>query len=109
MTIAWIIEQLDVIPQTQTPDETYTDVVITAHWRCNGEQDGFTSTVYGTCSFSQPGSPFTPYDQLTQDQVLEWCWSSGVDKEATEASVQQQLDNQINPPVISPPLPWGQG
>jgi hypothetical protein len=29
-----------------------------------------------------------------------------VNKAATEASVAQQIDNQINPPVIMPPLPW---
>jgi len=43
---------------------------------------------------------------LTQDQVLGWVWANGVDKTATEAAVQQQIDNQINPPVVSPPLPW---
>jgi hypothetical protein len=31
-----------------------------------------------------------------------------VDQAATEAAVQQQLNNQINPPVVTPPLPWSQ-
>jgi hypothetical protein len=102
-TITWLIEQLDVRPT----DGSYTDVVITAHWRCNGEQDGFNGTVYGTCSFSAPGEQFTPYADLTQEQVLGWVWASGVDKDATEAAVQTQLDNLINPPVVNLPLPWG--
>jgi hypothetical protein len=29
-----------------------------------------------------------------------------VDKDATEAAVEQQIQNQINPPIVSPPLPW---
>jgi hypothetical protein len=29
-----------------------------------------------------------------------------VDKDATEAAVQQQIDTAINPPVITPTLPW---
>jgi hypothetical protein len=29
-----------------------------------------------------------------------------VDKAVTEAAVQQQINNQINPPVVTPPLPW---
>jgi hypothetical protein len=29
-----------------------------------------------------------------------------VNKDATEAAVAQQIDNQKNPPVIMPPLPW---
>jgi hypothetical protein len=52
------------------------------------------------------GAPYTPYADLTQDQVLGWVWSSGVDKDATEAAVQQQIDNAINPPVVTPQLPW---
>jgi hypothetical protein len=52
------------------------------------------------------GTSFTPYANLTQDQVLGWIWASGVDKDATEAAVEQQIQNQINPPIVTPPLPW---
>jgi hypothetical protein len=43
---------------------------------------------------------------LTKEQVLNWIWANGVDKETTEAAVEQQIENQKNPPVVSPPLPW---
>jgi hypothetical protein len=102
MTIIWNISQLDCKPQ----EGAYTDVVITAHWQCNGTQGDYSASVYSTCSFTQPEGDFTPYADLTQEQVLGWCWASGVDKDATEAAVQQQIDNQVNPPVIAPPLPW---
>ena len=107
-TITWVIEWM----QCKPTEGQYTDVVITAGWRCNGAETAnnvdYAATNYGTCSFSQPaeGGSFTPYAQLTQDQVLGWCWANGVDQAATEASVQAQIDNQINPPVIQPPLPW---
>ena len=52
------------------------------------------------------GSPYTPYADLTQDQVLGWVWASSVDKEATEAAVNFQIAQAINPPVITLPLPW---
>jgi len=29
-----------------------------------------------------------------------------VDKDVTEEAVAQQIQNQINPPVVTPPLPW---
>ena len=103
MTPVWTISSLDCKPQ----EGNLTDIVITAHWSCTGTQDDKTASVYATCSFSQPGDPFTPYADLTQDQVLGWCWASGVDKDATEAAVQTQLDNLINPPVVNLPLPWG--
>jgi hypothetical protein len=101
-TFTWKIESLDVKPT----EGEHTDVVVVAHWRCTGVDGNHGASVYSTCSFPAPEGSFTPYDQLTQEQVLGWCWANGVDKAATEAAVQQQIDNQINPPVITPPLPW---
>ena len=102
MTILWIIERLLVKPT----EGTITDVVITADWRCNGSQDNYSGTCYGSASFAPPSGDFTPYDKLTQDQVLGWCFANGVDQAAIEANVSLQIENQINPPVIAPPLPW---
>ena len=69
-TITWVIEWM----QCKPSEGQYTDVVITAGWRCNGAQTAgtpavdYTATNYGTCSFSQPaeGGSFTPYADLTQ-------------------------------------------
>jgi hypothetical protein len=102
MTILWIIERLLVKPT----EGTHTDVVITADWRCNGSQDQYSGTCYGSASFAPPSGSFTPYEDLTQDQVLDWCYANGVDKTAIEANVTQQINDQINPPIIAPPLPW---
>ena len=102
MTILWIIERLLVKPT----EGTLTDIVITADWRCNGSQESFSGTCYGSASFAPPSGSFTPYDQLTEQQVLDWCYANGVDKTAIEANVTQQIENQINPPIIAPPLPW---
>jgi hypothetical protein len=102
MTILWIIERLLVKPT----EGSLTDVVITADWRCNGSQDQYSGTCYGSASFAPPTENFTPYEDLTQDQVLGWCFSNGVDKTAIEANVSAQIADQINPPVIAPPLPW---
>jgi hypothetical protein len=102
MTILWLIERLLVKPT----EGTLTDVVITADWRCNGSQDQYSGTCYGSCSFAPPSGSFTPYDQLTEQQVLDWCFANGVDKTAIEANVTQQINDQINPPVVSLPLPW---
>jgi hypothetical protein len=101
--ITWVIEQMTTAPQL----DGNTDVVVTAAWRCNGVDGQYTGTVYGAASFTlSQGSSFTPYDQLTQDQVLGWCYENGVDKTATEANVDLQIQNQINPPVVVLPLPW---
>ena len=102
MTISWIIERLLVKPT----EGSLTDVVITADWRCNGSQDSYSGTCYGSCSFAPPTEGFTPYDQLTEAQVLDWCYANGVDKTAIESNVTQQINDQINPPVVVLPLPW---
>ena len=105
-TITWNISQLDCVPQA--PEGA--DYVVTAHWQCMGvEESGglnYSSQVYSTTSFAIVEGAFTPYADLTQDQVLGWVWADGVDKAATEAAVLQQIDNQINPPIVAPPLPW---
>ena len=110
ITISWIIERLLVKPT----EGSLTDVVITADWRCNGtETTGtgddaktYSGTCYGSASFQPPSGSFTPYPDLTQDQVLGWCFANGVDQAAIEANVSAQIADQINPPVIAPPLPW---
>ena len=102
MTILWLIERL----LTKPVEGSNTDVVITADWRCNGSQETYSGTCYGSCSFAPPSGSFTPYEDLTQDQVLQWCYENGVDKTAIEANVTLQIENQINPPVVVLPLPW---
>lgn len=105
-TIIWNISQLDCLPQA----EGQTDVVVTAHWQCNGTQvqDGktYNASVYSTTSFTYTGGPFVPYSDLTQQDVLGWLWANGVDQTATEAAVQTQIDNQANPPVLNLNPPW---
>jgi len=101
-TLSWLIERLLVKPT----EGSLTDVVITADWRCNGSQDNYSGTCYGSCSFAPPTGSFTPYADLTEQQVLDWCFANGVDQAAIEANVTAQIQNQINPPVVSLPLPW---
>ena len=110
MNISWIIERLLVKPT----EGTYTDVVITADWRCNGTEttgsgdteQTYSGTCYGSCSFAPPTGSFTPYNELTEQQVLGWCFANGVDQAAIEANVTAQIEAQINPPVVVLPLPW---
>ena len=102
-TYTCIIEAMDCYPQA----EGQTDVVFNCHWRCNGTDGTYNATIYSTCAVTyKAGSPYTPYSDLTQDKVLQWIWAAGVDKDATQAAIDQQIANQVNPPVIQPNLPW---
>jgi len=101
-TFTWTITAMDCYPQEQGN----ADVVFNVHWTCAGEQDGQTASVYNTCQVPYAGGQFTPYENLTQEEVLGWIWANGVDKTVTEEAVQSMINNLINPPVITPPLPW---
>lgn len=101
--IVWNVSQMDCYPQT----EGETNVVFNIHWQCNGTDRTYNASIYSTCSVTYvAGTPYTAYSALTQSQVLGWCYANGVDKTATEAAVEAQLQAQINPPVITPNLPW---
>lgn len=101
--ITWKIEQMSVKPQ----EGSLTDVVVTAAWRCIAVDGKYGASNYGSVGFAAPGDTFTAYADLTEDEVLGWVWANGVDKAEVEANVARELDAQINPPVVSKPLPWG--
>jgi len=103
----WQISNLD----CRVQEDGLSDVVYNVHWRVSKtEVDGdktYSASVYSTCSVPGPNpESFVPYADLTQEQVLGWIWANGVNKDATEAAVQQQIELQKNPVVVSPPLPW---
>jgi len=102
VSINWIIKQLLV----KKTEGELTDVVISANWSCRGSDGTYSAVLTGCTDFAPPTEAFTPYEDLTQDQVLGWCYSNGVDQAAIEANVSAQIADQINPPVIAPPLPW---
>ena len=78
--------------------------ITTAHWTATAVDGEYTASVYGTCGW-QAGTPTIPYNQVTQQEVLDWCWSSGVDKDATEANLDAQIELLKNP-VQESGLPW---
>lgn len=106
VTYTWVIEQMSCYPQS----EGQTDVVFTVAWRLNGTDGTYNGTVYGSVGLTpyQAGEPFTPYASLTQTQVIGWVQSALGPEQVTayEENVSQQIANQINPPVVNPPLPW---
>jgi hypothetical protein len=103
ITYTWSVVQMDAYPQAGGEQ----DVVFTVHWTLSGTDGTYSGSTYGSQGVTvNPDEPFTPYADLTENQVLGWIWESGVDKTAQEANVATQIENQINPPVVTPPLPW---
>lgn len=104
-TYTWVIERLDCYPER----DGQTDVVFTVHWRLNAQDGEYGASGYGTIGLTyDPAAPFTPYDSLTEAQVVGWVRAAlGAEQIAQmEAALAQAIAAQINPPVVSPPLPW---
>jgi hypothetical protein len=91
------------IPQC---DRRTSDGFITvAHWTATAVDGEYTAPAYSTCAFPD-GVPATPYDEVTEADVLDWIWANGVDKAAVEASLTAQIALQ-KAPVQSSGTPWG--
>jgi len=106
-TFTWKIVSMVSYPQYQGQ----TDVVCIIYWTVVGTQDTTFASFSGSTDLTfNPNSPFTPYSQLSETQVVGWVQASlGAPQIATiEANIQQQIDSQLNPPVALLPLPWSQ-
>jgi len=101
-TYTWTIENMS----TQRQLDTYSDVVIEVSWSCTGTDGTYYSVVSGLTRIEFENTDFTPYSDLTQDEVLSWIYSSGVDQASVEADIDAQIELQVNPPVVILPLPW---
>lgn len=102
---SWVISGLNCYPQNNGK----TDVVFCINWRRQAVDGDYTTDVYGSQGVTlDPDAPFTPYDQLTEAQVTNWLETAlGAEQIADlDAVLDQQIANQINPPVVSPALPW---
>jgi hypothetical protein len=95
MSITWKISQLD--------RNTSDGFVTTAHWTVTAVDGDHSASAYATVSWDE-GTPTIPYASLTEATVLNWVWES-VDKEATEASLADQIALLKNP-VKATGTPW---
>jgi hypothetical protein len=106
MTVAktWSITSMQVYPKS----EGEADVVCAAAWNVSGTDGTYTGSLNGSTAFKlDPAAPFGPYDQLTQQQVLDWVFGSlGEEGKATaEADVDAQIEYAASK-VQDAPLPW---
>jgi hypothetical protein len=98
----WIISAMECIKN----EGDLNDVVITIHWRYAATKDEFTTETYGSISMPLPtGEEFTPYEQLTKEQVCGWLEAT-LDVPAMENSLEAQLDLLINPTNVTLPPPF---
>jgi hypothetical protein len=81
--------------------------VVTVHYNVSATDGTYSANTYGTVGYQeQPGETYVPYDQLTEAQVVGWVQTS-LGKDTVEASLQSQINAQINP-VQESGVPWSQ-
>jgi hypothetical protein len=78
--------------------------VVTVHYTVTAVDGEVTASTYGTVGYTQEEGNFTPFEQLTKDQVVGWVQTS-LDKDAVEASLATQIEALKNP-VQESGLPW---
>jgi len=96
-TFNWQIPQMDRL--------TSDGFVVTVHYIVTATDDTYTSSTYGTVSYTQePGETYIPYADLTEATVVGWVQTS-LGKDTVEASLQSQIDAQKHP-VQAAGVPW---
>ena len=89
--------------------EGESDVVFSVLWTMSATDGTYHASASRSCDVTyEAGTPYTPYDQLTQEQVIGWVYSATPEKDIEEmqASLAEQINAQAQPTVVSPPLPW---
>lgn len=105
ITYNWVVTQMDAYPHAYGEY----DVVFNVHWTLFGTDGQYSGVLYSATHVqNDPAEPFVPYTDLTQEQVLGWVQDAlgpeGIAE--AEANVAKQIEDQANPPYVTPPLPW---
>ena len=102
----WIISAME----CKVKEDNLSDVVILVHWRYNAtsvvEDKEYFAGTYGATSVPMPtGEDFTPYAELTKDQVTGWL-EGILDVPAMQLQLEANIELQINPIDVTLPPPF---
>jgi hypothetical protein len=96
VTFNWNIVQMDRL--------TSDGFVVTVHYTVTAVDGDFTASTYGTVGYTEEEGSFTPYEDLTKEQVIEWVKNS-LGEETVETNLAAQIEALKNPTQESG-LPW---
>ena len=86
------------------------DIVSIVNWECSGVQEDGTNTYAATLCrntvIPYVAETWVPYSDLTESKVLGWVFDVDTVKADTETEIQNMLDLQKTPLIITPALPW---
>lgn len=91
----------------------YTDVVYNIHWKLKGtdQSSSHSAEIYGVQSvpsYNPDSGSFVPFENLTKNMVAEWVLNSmGGNFGRVTASIDESIQDLINPPTQKRTPPWG--
>ena len=101
-SFTWTIQSMLAYPQ----EAGEIDVVYQINWQCNANDGGYQANKFGSVPVTYTaGTSFTPYADLTQEQIWSWI-NPSIDRSEIEINLQAMIDTQKTPPVVNLPLPW---
>ena len=101
----WKITKIKVLPQA----EGQVDVVTKVAWRASLSESDKTVSEYGDVNLTYiAGSEFTPFEQLSEEQLIGWIKAALGEEEvaAIEANLSGRLQYLLAPTTVEKPLPW---
>lgn len=90
----------------------HTDVVFNVHWQLHATMGSHTASSIGVQNIGPIGTgSFTPFEELTKQQVQEWVIDSmnatnSGSVDTLYANLANQIQNQITPPTVTMSAPW---
>lgn len=108
-TYTWAFNALETLPHSGGQE----NVVYIVHWRLYGNRDtesgSYVTDLFGAQQVAPyvSGSPFVPFDQITENDVTGWVLDAmGSRYGELTASLNQRIEDMINPPTVMLPPPW---
>ena len=107
MAATWKVVSMTTAPQKLNPlGEPYPNIVFRVNWLASDTDGTYSAQIGGESDIPFHYETYVPYADLTEQQVLTWCFDGGVDKTGIEANLASQIAYQANPPAVELPLPW---
>ena len=89
MNITWTIKKVDAVEEKNG----YQNVVTKVYWEAVAKDGQFADQRHGSvCVALDQSKPFVPFDQLTNDNYLDWIFNSAMSKH----DVEDELTKSIN-------------
>jgi hypothetical protein len=118
-TYTWKIKQLECATSLMGNQ----NVVVKVYWVCEGASDqvkkekndfGYefdvitTAKMENAISIEFAGGDFTPFEKLTETQVIDWVKSGLGDAGIAEtlAVIDADIQAKLNPPIVKMNVPW---